>query len=74
MNIKRLMAAIGVILILLGSVTLIYRSVTYKSEENVIKLGQLKVTAEENKNIYFDPMVSGLVIVAGAVLLIAARK
>lgn len=74
MNIKRLMTAVGIILILLGSVTFIYRSVTYKSEENVIKVGQLKVSAEENKNIYFDPLVSGLIIVAGVVLLIAAKS
>ena len=65
---------IGVILIALGIATFAYQGITYKTRENVIDIGPLKVTAEKSKTIPLPPIVGAIALVGGIVLLVATAK
>jgi hypothetical protein len=65
---------VGVILIVLGVVALAYQGITYTTKENVIDLGPLKVEAKREKTIPLPPVLGGLALVSGVVLLIAGAR
>jgi uncharacterized membrane protein len=65
---------VGILLILLGIVSLGYRGITYTKQEDVVKLGDLKVTANTEKTIDLPPMLGGVSIAVGVILVLIARK
>ena len=65
---------IGVILIVVGLIGLIWGGVSYTRREKVIDLGPLQATAERRETIPVGPVVGGIALVGGIVLLVAGRK
>jgi hypothetical protein len=66
---------IGVVLIVLGVIALAYQGITYTSREKVVDLGPLKVTAQKERTIPLPPILGGLALAGGIVLVVvAARK
>ena len=65
---------IGVILIVLGVVALAYQGITYTTNEKVVDLGPLKVEAKREKTIPLPPLLGGLALVGGIVLVIAGSR
>ncbi|MFN0181636.1 MAG: hypothetical protein ACKVZ0_22740 [Gemmatimonadales bacterium] len=62
----------GVIVLALGIVLLV-RGGTFTSRQDVLKVGDIKVTADQRQSI--PPWVGGLVVAVGAaILLMGARK
>lgn len=59
---------IGVILIVLGIVALAYQGITYTTREKVLDIGPLEATAEKQKTIPLPPIVGGLALVGGVIL------
>jgi hypothetical protein len=66
---------IGIALIALGLIALVYQGITYTSSEKVVDLGPLKITAQKEKTIPLPPILGGLALAGGIVLVVvAARK
>ena len=66
---------IGIALIALGLIVLVYQGITYTSSEKVVDLGPLKITAQKEKTIPLPPILGGLALAGGIVLVVvAARK
>lgn len=65
---------IGVILIVLGIVALAYQGITYTTREKVLDIGPLEATAEKQKTIPLPPIVGGLALIGGVVLVATAAK
>jgi hypothetical protein len=65
---------IGVVLIVLGVVALAYQGITYTTNEKVVDLGPLKVEAKREKTIPLPPLLGGLALVGGIVLVIAGSR
>lgn len=66
---------IGAVLIALGIGALVYKSVSYKTEETVVQLGPLKATTETEKQIPIPTWAGVAAIVAGvAVIVFGGRK
>jgi len=65
---------IGVILIVLGVVALAYQGITYTTNEKVVDLGPLKVEAKREKTIPLPPVLGGLALVGGIVLVIVGNR
>jgi hypothetical protein len=65
---------IGVILIVLGVVALAYQGITYTTNEKVVDLGPLKVEAKREKTIPLPPVLGGLALIGGIVLVIAGSR
>jgi uncharacterized membrane protein len=65
---------IGVVLIVLGVVALAYQGITYTTNEKVVDLGPLKVEAQREKTIPLPPVLGGLALVGGIVLVIVGAR
>ena len=70
----RPLAVLGIVLIVLGAVALAYQGITYTTREKVVDLGPLKVEAEKEKTIPLPPVLGGVAILVGLVLLIANAR
>lgn len=69
------LAVIGVVLIILGIIALAYQGITYTTREKVIDLGPLKASVEKQKTIPLPPVLGGLAVAAGVLLVwVGARK
>jgi uncharacterized membrane protein len=71
---KALLMFIGIALIALGLVTLVYQGITYTTSEKVVDLGPLKITAQKEKTIPLPPILGGLALAGGIVLVLAAAR
>jgi len=71
---KKLTTTIGIILIIFGIASLAYHGFEYTTREKIAQIGTMQVTQETQKEVYFPPIMGGLAIAAGIVLVIVARK
>ena len=65
---------IGVILIVFGIVALAYQGITYTTREKIVDIGPLKVEAEKQRTIPLPPLLGGLSLAAGVVLVIVGVR
>jgi len=65
---KSLINIIGIILIIFGVVTYSYKYFSYTTNEQVAQIGSVQVTAEQENVVFISPLVSGLAVAAGIVL------
>ena len=56
---------VGVLLIVFGIAALSYQGFNYTKREDVVKVGELKITAQSNERINIPPIAGGLALVAG---------
>ena len=70
----RATAIVGVVLIALGLVALAYQGINYTTRETIIDVGPLHATAEREKTLPIPPLVGGLAVVGGVVLLMAGKR
>jgi len=68
------MKIVGIILIVLGIVALAYGGISYTREETVLDIGPIEATAETRETIPLPPLLGGLALAGGIVLLIAGSK
>jgi len=59
----------GVLLIALGVLALVYKNVSYTSQETVLQIGSLKATTETEKNIPIPNVLGIVAIIAGVVVI-----
>jgi TRAP-type C4-dicarboxylate transport system permease small subunit len=64
----------GILLIIFGILTLGYEGFTYTKHEKVAQIGDLKISADTQKTVYFPPIVGGAAFVAGIALVVIARR
>jgi hypothetical protein len=64
---------LGILLIVLGCVSLGYRGITYTRREKVLELGSLVATADRQETIPLSPWVGGIAIAAGIAVLTVKR-
>ena len=66
---------VGILLIVLGGISLAYQGITYKTDKEVIKVGPMEASTETTKRIPLPPVLGGLALAGGTVLvLVGARK
>ena len=66
---------LGIILIGLGLLGLAWGGFTYTTREKVLEVGPIKATAEKEKTIPLPPILGGLALAGGVVLLaVGARR
>jgi hypothetical protein len=68
------MKLVGIIFVVLGVLALAYQGIRYTTQEKLIDIGPLKVTAKEKKIIPLPPIVGGVALVAGIALILADRR
>lgn len=66
------MRAIGLVLVVLGILAFVYGGINYTKREQVLEVGSLRATVDEEKHIPVSPIAGGAAILAG-ILLVARR-
>jgi hypothetical protein len=64
----------GIVLIVVGLISLAYGGITYTSREKVLDIGPIEATAERNKTVPLPPLFGGAALVAGVGLLVLGSK
>jgi uncharacterized membrane protein YidH (DUF202 family) len=62
---------LAIVLIVLGVIGLVAGGISWTQREKVVDLGPVEVTRENRESIPLPPVVGGLLLVAGVVLLVA---
>ena len=65
---------VAIVLIAIGVVSLAYQGITYTTREKVLEVGPIKATAEKEKTIPLPPILGGLALAGGVVLLVAGAR
>ena len=65
---------IGALLGVLGAGVLVHPGITYTTHETVVDLGPLHATKETTKTIPLPPLLGGMVLVGGLVLMVLGAK
>jgi len=65
---------IGIVLVVLGALALAYQGINYTRQEKVLDIGPIHATAEKHERIPLPPVVGGLALVGGIVLLVRGAK
>ena len=67
-------AMIGLFLVLLGVGALVYQGITYTTRETVLDLGPIQATKQTTKTIPLPPLLGGMALLGGVVLLALGAK
>jgi hypothetical protein len=65
---------IAIVLIAIGVVSLAYQGITYTTREKVPEVGPIKATKEKERTIPLPPILGGLALAGGVVLLVAGAR
>jgi len=65
---------LGFVLIILGVLALAYQGITYTTHKKVLDVGPIQATKEEHNTIPLPPIVGGLALIGGIVLVVAGGK
>jgi hypothetical protein len=64
----------GIVLIVLGVISLAYAGISYTRREEVLKIGSLVASADRTETIPIPPWVGGIALVAGIAILASRRN
>lgn len=67
-------AILGVILIVLGILALAYKGIPTHTERDVVRVGPMQTTIETKKVIEIPPLLAGLAIAGGVVLVVVGLR
>jgi drug/metabolite transporter (DMT)-like permease len=67
-------AVVGTLLILAGVIMLAVGGFSFTSRERVADVGPIEVTAERERSVPVSPLLAGLAIAGGVLLLVASRR
>ncbi len=65
---------VGIALIILGVIVLSYHGITYTTHEKVFQVGPLEATQKKEKTIPLPPVVIGVALAAGIVLVVTGGR
>ena len=61
---------VGVLLIVVGVLVLAYQGINYTRQKKVLDVGSVHLTTETHERIPLPPIIGGLALVGGVVLLV----
>ena len=64
----------GIILIVIGLIGLIWGGISWTDTKTVVDLGPIQATAQERETIPITPIVGGIALVAGILLLVVPGR
>ena len=65
---------IGIVMIVLGIGSLIYKGVTYTSQDKIIDIGPIETSVDTQKTIPLSPVLGGLTLAGGIALVMIGRR
>ena len=68
------MKVLAFVLVTLGLVVLVYGGISYNRQKTIVDIGPFKATATEQKNVPVSPIVGGIALLGGILLLVVPRR
>jgi hypothetical protein len=68
------MSLAGIVLVVLGALALAYQGITYTHREKVLDIGPIHATKDTEEQIPVPPILGGLALAGGIVLLVAGAR
>ena len=68
------LAIVGILLIAVGVVAFVFQGISYTTREKVVDIGPIHMSADKTRTLPIGPIVGGVALVAGIVLLVAGLK
>ena len=68
------MVIAGIVLVILGALALAYQGIPYTHQKDVINVGPIHATTEVQDRVPLSPVLGGLALAGGIVLLIIGAK
>jgi drug/metabolite transporter (DMT)-like permease len=65
---------VGILLIVLGALVLAYQGINYTRQKKVLDVGSVHVTTETHERIPLPPILGGLALAGGVVLLVMGTR
>jgi hypothetical protein len=65
---------IAIVLIAIGVVSLAYQGITYTTREKIVDLGPIQATADKKHTVPLPPILGGLALAGGVVLLVVGAR
>ncbi len=65
---------LGIILAVLGALALVYQGFSYTRQKKVVDIGPIHATADTREHVPLPPIVGGLALAAGALLLVMGAR
>ena len=64
----------GIVLLVLGVLALAYQGINYNRQETVMNVGPMHVSTETHERLPLPPILGGLALAGGVVLLVAGSR
>src|SRR5690348_10776446 len=74
LNRRKQMRIFGLILIVAGAVALVYGGITYTKRRDTVHLGPFSATVRQKETVPIPPILGGIALAAGVVLVIAGGR
>jgi hypothetical protein len=68
------MKTLAIILIVAGSIMMVITGINVVSREKVVDLGKVEISKTKNNPVSWSPIVGGVLLVAGIVVLVMGKK
>jgi drug/metabolite transporter (DMT)-like permease len=68
------MKALGIILLVIGVLSLAYQGFTYTTQKKVLDVGPIQATKEEHHTVPIPPILGALALIGGVVVLVSDRR
>src|SRR5687768_13641059 len=65
---------VGLVLVIIGLVSLLWGGISWTREETIVDIGPIEARSQERETIPLPPIVGGLALVAGAILLVVRER
>jgi hypothetical protein len=65
---------VGILLIVLGALVLAYQGINYTRQKQVLDFGSVHLTTETHERIPLPPILGGLALAGGVVLLVMGAR
>ena len=65
---------LGIVLIVFGIFALAYQGITYTKRERIVDVGPIHATKDTRKTVPLPPILGGIALIGGIVLLAAGAK
>jgi hypothetical protein len=74
MSAMRTQMIVGVFLVLIGVAILVFGGFTYTTTRKAVQVGPVGIVAEEKKKFSIPPVIGGVLVAGGIILLIAGGR
>jgi UDP-N-acetylmuramyl pentapeptide phosphotransferase/UDP-N-acetylglucosamine-1-phosphate transferase len=68
------MRTLGIILIVIGGLMTVFTGFNLVTKEKVVDVGPLEINKEEKTPIAWSPIIGGIILVAGIVVLVTSKR